>query len=113
MAIWVHDENVSILSNREEVLDEMREQLGDALDKIGQDAASTAADKAPVDTGTLKNSISHVVDGTTVIIGTNVEYAPYQELGTDRGIIGKHFIQFGVTAHSSEYADIIKSMLED
>lgn len=36
--------------------------------------------------GTLRNSITHQVNDKTVSIGTNVEYAPYVELGT-----GPHF----------------------
>lgn len=40
----------------------------------------------PVDTGRLRASIARVLDrdpdGLVAIIGTNVEYAPYVELGT-------------------------------
>jgi HK97 gp10 family phage protein len=35
-----------------------------------------------VDTGRLKGSITHEVEGTEVKNGTNVEYALYQEFGT-------------------------------
>ena len=40
----------------------------------------------PVDTGLLRNSITHAVDTEekSVIIGTNVEYAAYVELGTGK-----------------------------
>ena len=107
--------DIKFTDNKEEVIEAMHEQLASALEAIGADAASTAAQDGvcPVDTGTLKNSIGHAVEGNTVYIGTNVEYAPYQELGTSRGIVGKHFLQFGVTAHSAEYKDIIKSFLSD
>jgi HK97 gp10 family phage protein len=37
---------------------------------------------APVDTGNLRNSITHEVEGQEAKVGTNVEYAPYVELGT-------------------------------
>lgn len=106
--------DVKITDHKQEVLEAMHEQVQAALEAIGMDAASTAAQDGvcPVDTGTLKNSIGHAVDGNTVYIGTNVEYAPYQELGTSRGIVGKHFLQFGVSAHSAEYADIIKRYLQ-
>lgn len=103
---------VELESHREEIIEAMEDQLKTALDAIGADAASTAANKAPVDTGNLKNSIGHAVDGKTVYIGTNVEYAPYQELGTSTGIPAKHFLKHGVEAHSSQYADIIKNALE-
>lgn len=42
----------------------------------------------PVDTGRLRSSINNEIgqdgDGLVAIIGTNVEYAPYVELGTSR-----------------------------
>lgn len=38
--------------------------------------------KCPVDTGQLRASITHYVEGQTGIVGTNVEYAPYVEYGT-------------------------------
>ena len=104
---------VKMEDHKEEILEAMKDQLAGALEAVGLDAASTAANKAPVDTGNLKNSIGHAVEGNTVYIGTNVEYAPYQELGTSTGIVGKHFLQFGVQAHSSKYAEIIKDALSD
>lgn len=50
-----------------------------ALEKIGMTAEGYAKDLCPVDTGNLRNSITHVVDegGGAVYIGSNVEYAPY------------------------------------
>lgn len=102
---------VTVDSKKEEVLEACHQQIMAWLDAIGEDAASTAANKAPVDTGRLKNSIEHAVVSSenAVYIGTNVEYAPHQEFGTSTGIVGKHFIQFGATAHVAEY----KSMLEE
>ncbi len=45
-----------------------------------------AKEKAPVDTGRLRSSITHEVDGETVPqwakVGTNLSYAPYMEYGT-------------------------------
>lgn len=42
----------------------------------------SAKDKCPVETGTLRNSITHEVDGNVGTIGTNLAYAPYVEFGT-------------------------------
>ena len=107
--------SVSLTDHSEEVIAAMKDQVNDWLNLIGEDAASTAADKAPVDTGRLKGSISHAVDEDepAVYIGTNVEYAPYQEFGTSKGVVGKHFIQFGATAHSSEYKQLLERILEE
>lgn len=38
--------------------------------------------KCPVDSGQLRASITHEIDGNTGVVGTNVEYAPYVEYGT-------------------------------
>ena len=46
-----------------------------------------AKKNCPVDTGQLRQSITHEVEGNTGVIGTNVEYAPYVEYGT--GIYAK------------------------
>ena len=35
----------------------------------------------PVKYGTLRNSITHEVEGLQGVVGTNIEYAPYVELG--------------------------------
>ena len=61
-----------------------------------------------VDTGRLRNSISHTVDGEAAYIGTNVEYAPYVELGA-RGRKGKHMLQRAAAEHTDEY----KRLMED
>lgn len=55
-----------------------------ALEEIGIKAESYAKLKCPVDTGRLRNSITHnaTMQEDTVYIGTNVEYAPYVEFGT-------------------------------
>lgn len=106
---------VTIEDNSEEVLESMNEQVLAWLEAIGEDAAGTAADKAPVDTGRLKGSISSAVvaDEKAAYIGTNVEYAPYQEFGTSRGIKGKHFLQFGATAHQAEYKSLLEQYLKE
>lgn len=47
---------------------------------------SGARRRAPVDTGRLRNSITHELapDELSARIGTNVHYAPFQEFGTRR-----------------------------
>lgn len=72
--------------NTEQIIAEKNEAVLRALETIGQVVENSAAGYAPVDTGNLRNSITHEVDDGShiVAIGTNVEYAPYQELGTSR-----------------------------
>lgn len=89
--------DIKMEDNKQAVLDALNEQVNAWLQAIGEDAASTAANKAPVDTGRLKNSINWAIKGDygasgdtplsepedkSVYIGTNVEYAIYHEFGT-------------------------------
>lgn len=41
-----------------------------------------AKERCPVDEGHLRRSITHEVDKNIGVIGTNVSYAPYVEIGT-------------------------------
>ena len=52
------------------------------LQKAGLLVEATAKLNCPVETGTLRRSITHEVNDDTVYIGTNLEYAPYVEYGT-------------------------------
>lgn len=79
--------------NTKEVLDALDNAVDKALTIIGIKAERYAKARCPVGTvestgikgyrgGTLRNSITFSVDKETLMIGTNVEYAPYVELGT-------------------------------
>lgn len=130
---------VTFNDHKDEVLAAAKEQINGWLKAIGEDAASVAADKAPVDTGTLKNSISSVVDEAEqcVYVGTDVDYAIYHEFGTGKyaeggagrqtpwmfqdkdgewhwtsGVPARHFIQFGATQHQDQYKAQLESALK-
>ena len=94
--------------NTEEVLAafEMAKKIG--LEAIGLVAEGHAKKETPVDTGRLRNSISHATDDEAAYIGTNVEYAPYVELGA-RGRPGVHMLKRAATEHTDEY----KRLMED
>lgn len=91
-----------------EVLSALEKGKRNALTAIGATAETYAKKATPVDTGRLRNSISHTVDGEAAYIGTNVEYAPYVELGTSR-TKAHHMLQKAATEHSAEY----KRLAED
>ncbi len=57
-----------------------------ALEKCGLTAEGYAKLMCPVDTGNLRNSITHQVQPTELAcyIGTNSEYGAYVELGTGK-----------------------------
>lgn len=120
--------------------DEVKAALDDAikaaLEAVGNTAVSHAKNNLTaagrVDHGNLRGSISHAVDPdeNAVYIGTNTEYAIYNELGTGiyipggrqspwaykdesgewhqtRGMRPTHFLKNAVQDHKNEYVNII------
>ena len=83
-----------------------------ALEAIGMQAENYARVNCPVDTGRLKNSLTHQVDTgkKMVAIGTNVEYAPYVELGTSRSK-EKPYLRPAAQDHATEYRKIFEKHL--
>ena len=75
---------IEVVDHSGEIGKELRAALLRALERCGSQAEGYAKDLAPYDTNRLKNSITHQVndDEMSVIIGTDVEYGVYQELGT-------------------------------
>lgn len=73
-----------IADNTDEVIEAIGIALGRSLEAVGLEAESDAAALCPVDTGRLRNSITHAIDGEekAAYIGTNVEYAEYVHNGT-------------------------------
>lgn len=122
-----------------EVLDEMQDAVLRALERIGSQAEGYAKDLCPVDTGTLRNSIAHRVDEAeqAAYIGSDLEYAPYVELGTGiyaedggrptpwvyqdakgnwhwtRGNPAQPFLAPAVKDHAKTYSNIIEDELKN
>jgi len=128
--------------NSKEVLEELNNKIAIALEICGGEAEKYAkqnlTDNKSVDTGRLRNSITHATyenSGYThnytdnngkpysqkvgkvnsgddsVYIGTNVEYAEYVELGTSRQK-AKPYLKPAVENHTDTYKKIIKQTLE-
>ena len=98
----------SYKDNTEEVLSAMEKVIKRGLEAIGLTAEGHAKKETPVDTGRLRNSISHAVEDRAAYIGTNVEYAPYVELGA-QGRKPVHMLKRAATEHTDEY----KRLMED
>lgn len=96
---------VEMKSNKGEIIDGIEEAVARALEAIGITAEAHAKEICPVDTGRLRASISHAVDGDTAVIGTNVEYAAKVELGTSRQK-AKPYLRPAATEHSEEYKEL-------
>lgn len=106
--------DVKITDNSEIVKEAMLRQLALGLKAVGMQAESHAKAGCPVDTGRLRNSITHVEDSNKVIIGTNVEYAAKQEYGDfSHSVGGAHYLRNAAADHTSEYMQLIKDALSN
>lgn len=134
--------SIKITDNSPEVLAALQEQVEAALEAVGNQAVSHSksivTSESRVDTGALRNSISHEVSGDekTVYVGTNQEYAIYNEYGTGiyldggggrqtpwsykdkrgnwhrtRGMRPIHFLRDAIAKHLDEYKQIIEQFL--
>lgn len=97
----------------------LRQAIMAGLEEIGIDCEGIASENAPYDTGFLSSHITHAIEASepAVYVGTNVEYAPYQELGTSRGYKGwnggKGFLRPAATDNADRYRAIMKKHLEN
>lgn len=100
-------------NNAQQVEQAIGSAIAKALTMIGLKAEGNAKAICPVDTGRLRNSITNAIDidENAVYIGTNVEYAPYVELGTMRQ--DPHpYLKPAAADHADEYRAILKSCME-
>lgn len=121
-----------VTSHKAEVESAAKRAVWRALQKIGLRATKYAKAIAPVGTpestgiagyigGTLRNSITYETHDNTMYIGTNVEYAPYQELGyqhvSGRFIPatnnGRGYLRPAISDHISEYKSIASHELHN
>ncbi len=98
--------------NREQWARMFNQALTKGLEENGLAAEDYAKKKCPVDTGRLRNSITHVVRASekAVYIGTNVEYGPYVELGT-RHMKAQPYLRPAASGHQGTYRAILKKNL--
>lgn len=132
--------SVRVDSHISEYLDALEDVVPVALEECGLAAEGYAKRLCAVDTGLLRNSITHALDGEStaissysdsdgaqrgeysgsapsesgrnraVYLGTNVEYAPYVEMGTSR-TAAQPFIEPAMSDHTSQYKEIIERHL--
>lgn len=100
--------DVKLTDNSAKVLAEFERRKAMALEAIGARAETHAKALTPVDTGNLRNSMAHAVDGDAAYVGSNVEYAPYVEYGIRRSK-AHHMLKKAATEHGSEYKSIAKA----
>lgn len=86
-------------------------QIETALEKIGLMAERNAKIACPVDTGRLRGSITHTHDKNTAYVGTDVEYAPYVEMGT-ANTKAQPYLKPAIVDHVQEYKSIVEQELK-
>jgi phage gpG-like protein len=99
-------------NNADQIAENLGNAIAAALEEIGLAAERFAKKETPVDTGRLRNSITHAIsmDEDAVYVGTNVEYGPYIELGTSR-YEGRHMLEHAASNHTDYYRRILKKNL--
>lgn len=120
---------LSVTSHRSAVQSEVDRAIARALETCGGKAETYAKKGCPVDTGNLRNSITHQREGNdTELIGTPVEYAPYVEIGHHQTpgryvpaigkrlvasyVPGKPYLAPAIENHVSEYKEVFENELK-
>lgn len=92
----------SDLSKLKKKLDNLRafesQKLSNELGKTALDISRMAKQTAPVDSGTLKQSIKAERKGKTVEVIAGANYAPYVEFGTGGSVDLNDMLQLGIPA---------------
>ncbi len=102
---------IQITDNSDKFIAAKNAAVDKALEMIGLKAEAYAKMACPVDTGRLRNSITHQKEGAeTEVIGTNVEYAAYVEMGTSR-MSARPYLKPAAADHGTEYRDMIEDCL--
>ena len=106
-------DNLIIQQNNAKLIEErMGNAILVALERIGLKCEGYAKGLCPVDTGRLRNSITHVISNNedAVYVGTNVEYARAVEFGTSRQK-AQPYLRPAANNHVSEYRNILRREL--
>jgi len=109
--------DIKIKDNSSEIQEAIENAIKRGVFAIGENAVKNAQHYVDVekriDTGRMRRSINHNEGVKETIIGTNVEYAMYQELGTSRGISPAYFLTRSARDHTKEYVKILKESIKN
>ncbi len=94
---------VQVKNNLPRITSQIEKALSEAVRKAAFSIEAHAKTLCPVDTGLLRNSLQTTVESPTkATVGTNVEYAQYQEFGT-RHQKGKAFMTPAADAEKKKF----------
>ena len=126
--------SVTVTSNLYLVNKLSKDAMVNAAISVGMLTSGYAQDLCPVDTGLLRDSITHAYSDDSshkvvLLVGTNVEYAPYVELGHRQQpgrfvpkikkrlvrswVPGKPYLRPAFENHTTEIERIILDALEN
>lgn len=99
-------------NHKDEILAALEENELAILTAWGETAERHAKQLCPVDTGRLRNSITYQVQANedAVLIGTNVEYGKYVELGTSR-MKAQPYLKPALVNYKDEYKQIMNDVI--
>ena len=107
------DNVIVVADNTKQVTSAMKSAIEAALEEIGLVAEGAAKRLCPVDTGRLRNSITHaLMREDSVAIGTNVSYALFVHEGV-HGRPGNPFLRRAATDNTDRFRAILKKHLEN
>ncbi len=104
--------DVNISDFTEEITDGIKEAIQRALTRIGLKCEDYAKRLIHPVTGRLRNSITSYVEGDSVYVGTNVEYAQFVEEGTSRAK-AHPYLRPAAVDHKDEWRRILEDELKN
>ena len=117
MKTYTYPGGVTIKENMTEYLEELKKKpkaLEPIIKKHAFAIQANAAKDAPVDTGTLKNSIeAEEIDKNNYEIHDQTDYGVFQELGTSKGVTAKHFLGGAAERQAEPFFDNIAKVLSE
>ena len=110
------DNTAEVINKTESAIELAMEVVSQAMGQFADEEIQRAIYDTPpspnyVRTGDLQRSISQSSDKNKACVGTNLEYAPYNELGTSK-MSARPFIKPAVANHISEYEELIGRTLK-
>lgn len=106
---------VIIESHVGEVKAELQNRIPTILEALGIEAEGNAVTEitelGAVDTGRLRGSITHAVDDDSAIVGTDVEYGVYVEMGTYK-MASRPFLRNAIENYTDDYKRIVEAGLQ-
>lgn len=112
MKIEIDDK--AVLEKFKQIANDVPKATEDMIANVGAVALTEARNNVPVDTGALKGSLTLEVDKSgdksSAVVGTNLEYAPYVEEGSSRGV-PQPFMKPAKKVAESKMSEIMKAVL--